>query len=146
MFDIAAPNLRLEQLNTQQKRTLAWAIVEIRTSRSDAPKEEPLRAFMLPLAEMGLTLPQILDLVRKLPVDWSFDHREVYYDFRLQRWMKILEVPTLDQCLADYVENAPSEAEAWQYLDDRFRAFFQSHRRDWSASPAVTKSETKSLS
>lgn len=88
---------------------------------------------------MGLNVGQMLEIARSLPLDWSMDHREVYFDFRLRRWMRLLEVPTLDECMEDYLRHAPSEEEAMAWMEGKIRDFFQRHGRDWSPVKAQAK-------
>jgi|GEM_PF-6466527 len=96
----------------------------------DGPNREQWFHFLLPLVEMGLTGRQIHSLIDKMPAKWPFDHREVYFDFRLQTWMRILEIPTLEECLQDYVQSAESTAEGLEYLSRKIRAFFARHHSD----------------
>ncbi len=128
MFDVYDNHHRVDRLPSAQRRALAWTLLDIRERRPDAPPEEDLQRFVLPLAEMGLTLNQMLDLTRKVPSSWPFDHREIYFDFRLQRWMHILDAPTIDECLEDYVNHSPSQADALDYLERHVEKFFSRFR------------------
>lgn len=131
MFDFQSLRERIEKLGLVERRALAWVVLDMRQRRQNTALEEDLQRFVLPLAEMGLTLAQMMTLVQKVPNDWPLDHREIYFDFRLQRWMRILDAPTIDECLEDYVKHADSESQALDYLEGRIRAFFAQHGRDW---------------
>jgi hypothetical protein len=83
--------------------------------------------FLLPLAESGLDAPQMLRLARRIPEEYTLDHREIYFDFRLDRWMRILEPPTLAECLDSYVHTAPSPEEGLAYARREWEAFLKRH-------------------
>lgn len=131
MFDFQSLRDRIEKLGLVERRALAWVVLDLRQRRQNTALEEDMQRFVLPLAEMGLTLAQMMALVEKVPDGWPLDHREIYFDFRLQRWMRILDAPTIDECLEDYVKHADSEIQGLDYLEGRIRAFFARHGRDW---------------
>jgi hypothetical protein len=125
MFEVYDIHDRIDRLPHSARRAMAWVIVDMQNkTASPSPSEEELKSFLLPMAEMGLTMQQMLDMTQKVPKGWPFDHREIYFDFRLQRWMRILDAPTIDECLEDYVQHAPSQAEALTYLEERTETFF----------------------
>jgi hypothetical protein len=124
MFDIYDIHERLNRLPAADRRGLGWVILEIRNRNANPPNDEDLKKFLLPFAEMGLSTQQMLTLTQKVPESWPFDHREIYFDFRLQRWMRILDAPTIDECLEDYVQHSPSQNEALTYLEGRIDLFF----------------------
>ncbi len=126
---------RLDRLSPAQRRVIAWAVMEYRTHREE--NDAKITQFILPLAEAGFDFPQIRNLMEKLPAQYPLDHRHVYFDFRLSRWMRVLEPPTLRECLEDYLEHAPTRAEALAFIEHECREFFQLHgRADWSMAPA----------
>jgi len=125
---------RMDRLSPAQKRVLAWAAMEFRSRRGEF--EAAIDAFLLPLAEMGMDFPQIRILIEKMPAHYPLDHRLVYFDFRLSRWMRVLEPPTLRECLEDYLENALSHAEAMAFIDRECHEFFRQHGSpDWVMAP-----------
>lgn len=95
-----------------------------RTGRKNLD-EDALRDFLLPFTEFGLEAPHMLALLEKVPPDWPLDHREMYYDFRLARWQKHIEPPTIAELLDEYLENAPSETEGLEYLRGVWDAFLK---------------------
>jgi hypothetical protein len=82
-------------------------------------------SFLLPLAEAGCPAALLIRLAGKVPPGWPRDHRETYFDFRLDRWMRILEPPTLADCLDDYLRNAPSPGEGMAYLEREWKEFLK---------------------
>lgn len=128
MFDVYAVQHRVEKLGAEAGLALATAVAELRPERAPHTREE-LQSFLLPFAETGWSEAEMLDIARKVPKHWPCDHREIYFDFRLQRWMRILDAPTLEECLEDYVKHAPSEGEALTYLEGKIREFFARHGR-----------------
>lgn len=77
--------------------------------------------FLLPLIRFGLTDGQIEYLLHKLPKNCPPNHREIYFDFRLDRWQKHVEPPSLKECIQDYLQNAPSQAEGIEYVKNALR-------------------------
>lgn len=118
---------RLSKLNADQ----ANAISEVLTAMEQGAdagvnpgQDGEMRAFLLPYAEFGLMANQMIKLMKALPRGWSMDHREIYFDFRLERWQRHIEPPTLEQCLEDYLEHSPSREQGMEYIKevwDRFR-------------------------
>jgi hypothetical protein len=133
LFQEHSASERMDRLSPAQKRVLAWACTEFQALRPGRGPAE-VTQFFLPLAEMGLDFPQIRALAGKLPAHYPLDHRHVYFDFRLARWMRVLEPPTLRECLEDYFENAPSRAEAMAFIEKECREFFKAHqgKPDWT--------------
>lgn len=71
--------------------------------------------FLQDMLASGIS-PKVAQYLReKLPANWNPDHREVYFDFGLGRWMKHLEPETLSKILGDILESAPSihEGRSW---------------------------------
>lgn len=130
MFDSYSLRDRIEKLGSVERRAIAWVMLDLRKRRQVAASDDDLQRFVLPLVESGLDLSQMMSLVSKVPDGWPFDHREIYFDFRLQRWMRILDAPTIDECLEDYVQHADSETEALDYLEGRVRECFARHGRN----------------
>jgi hypothetical protein len=124
MFDVYDIHERLDKLPQASRRGMAWVSLDVRNRLAQPPTEEEMKKFLLPMAEMGMTMQQMSALAQKVPDGWPFDHREIYFDFRLQRWMRILDAPTIDECLEDYVQHAPTQSEALSYLENRVEKFF----------------------
>lgn len=123
------PQARKVRLEPAQGMALAKAMelaakMAQRTGRRNLD-EDALRDFLLPFTEFGLEAPHMLALLEKVPPDWPLDHREMYYDFRLARWQKHIEPPTIAELLEEYVENAPSVAEGVGYLRGVWEAFLK---------------------
>lgn len=119
------PEARKTRLDPHQGMALAKAMelaarMAQRTGRKHLD-EDALRDFLLPFTEFGLEAPHMLALLEKVPPDWPLDHREMYYDFRLQRWQKHIEPPSVAEILDEYADNAPTPDEGLAYL-----------RRQWS--------------
>jgi hypothetical protein len=125
------PKARKIRLEPSQGMALAKAMelaakMAQRTGRKNLD-EDMLRDFLLPFTEFGLEAPHMLALLEKVPPDWPLDHREMYYDFRLARWQKHIEPPTLAGCLDEYLENSPSPAEGEAYVREEWARFLSRH-------------------
>ena len=127
-LDDSDPASRLRRLAPSQ----AEALEGVLRSLGKAWEGPEAAAFLLPFAEAGFSAALMGRLAEKLPSGWPFDHRELYFDFRLDRWMRHLEPPTLAECLDEYVRTAPSPAEGLEYA-----------KRDWDAFLARWKDATR---
>lgn len=94
---------------------------------SDGPDGGGLRGFLLPFAAFGMDPAQMLGLLEKLPEGWTPSHREIYFDFRLGRWQRHIEPPTLEECLEEHLASAASEAEGLAWLKDKWAEFLRRH-------------------
>jgi hypothetical protein len=110
------PSERLRRLTAAQAEALESAL----RSLGKDWEGPAAAAFLLPLAEAGCPAPLMRRLAAKFPPDWPRDHREAYFDFRLDRWMRILEPPTLAECMEEYVRSAESPEEGLAFV-----------RREW---------------
>jgi hypothetical protein len=115
------PALRLARLGPAQAEALETALKTLGTAW-DGPEAA---FFLLPLAEAGFPSALMIRLAERLPPGWPRDHRETYFDFRLDRWMRILEPPTLADCLDEYMRNAPSPQEGMAYLKREWEGFLK---------------------
>ncbi|MDB5103067.1 MAG: hypothetical protein JWP91_756 [Fibrobacteres bacterium] len=118
----------LEARLARLERAQALALEEALERLSGAPgkgEREGLPLFLLPLAESGLTATQMVRLAGKVPDGFPLDHREIYFDFRLARWMRHIEPPTISQCLDEYMENAESPAAGMAYLKAQWLGFLR---------------------
>ena len=121
---------RLARLSAPQAEDLEKALgVLSRAAEGPNPvgKRDGLPLFLLPLAELGLTWDQMVGLVEKVPAGHALDHREIYFDFRLGRWMKHIEPPTVSQILDEYVETAESKNQGLAYLKQQWLGFLRRH-------------------
>lgn len=126
--DVAA---RLARLSAFQAAALESALAALENaSRSNPQGGEGLPFFLLPMAESGLTGEQMAVLAAKVPDGFPLDHREIYFDFRLGRWMRHIEPPTLSGCLEEYLESAASPAEGIAYLKAQWLEFLRRHAAD----------------
>jgi hypothetical protein len=120
-LDHSDPGLRLARLGTAQAEALESALKAL-----GKDWEGPESAyFLLPLAEAGCPAAVLIRLAGKVPPGWPRDHRETYFDFRLDRWMRILEPLTLAECFEDYLRNAPSPGEGMAYLKREWEGFLK---------------------
>jgi hypothetical protein len=85
--------------------------------------EDVLRDFLLPFAAFGLDPAQMLGLLQKVPAEWPLSHREMYYDFRLGRWQRHIEPPTVAEILDEYADHAPTPEEGLAYLKRQWAEF-----------------------
>jgi hypothetical protein len=92
-----------------------------------AGSRQGLRDFLLPLAAAGLDADRMLDLLGRVPAGWPLSHREMYYDFRLARWQKHIEPPTLAELLEEYLASAPTREEGLAYLRKEWTRFLANH-------------------
>ncbi len=120
-MDDSDPAARLRRLSPVQ----AEALETVLRSLGKAWEGPAAAAFLLPLAEAGFPAALMGRLAEKLPAGWPYDHREVYFDFRLDRWMRHLEPPTLAECLDEYVRTAASPAEGLAYAKREWEAFLE---------------------
>lgn len=125
-----APAARESRLDAGPTEALAMALLQAlgQSSLKGSARESILREFLLPLAESGLGASQMLSLLRKVPEGWHLSHREIYYDFRLARWQKHIEPPTIAESLDEYLENAPSREEGLAYLRRQWREFLERNK------------------
>lgn len=128
------PGARARKLDPRQALALAKALegsarVPGRSRRADAKggslDEAVLRDFLLPFAAFGLDPAQMMTLLEKVPADCPLDHREIYYDFRLERWQKHIEPPTVAGILDEYADNAPTPEEGMAYLRKQWSEFLR---------------------
>jgi hypothetical protein len=129
-FNIPDHNVeaRLARLAPAQAGALEKALEGLSgtgTASERVGNREGLPLFLLPLAETGLAAHQMIDLAERVPGGYALDHREIYFDFRLGRWMKHIEPPTVDQILDEYIENAESKALGLAYLKEKWREFLR---------------------
>lgn len=121
---------RIGRLSAEQSEALERAITLYDGGR--LPKDnDPILidrlALILPLAEFGLGADLIVKLMLAVPEGWSWDHRQIYYDFRLGKWMKHIEPPTVSECLEEYYEHSESPESALDYLRDQWDRFLRRH-------------------
>lgn len=115
---------RLARLDARRAAALEQALAGLQdTLPPNAKVRVGLPLFLLPMAESGLTGELMAGLVGRVPAGFPLDHREIYFDFRLDRWMKHIEPPTLSDCLEEYLESAESPAEGMAYLKEQWLAF-----------------------
>ncbi|HKP97797.1 MAG TPA: hypothetical protein VJ385_18805 [Fibrobacteria bacterium] len=119
---------RLERLGAAQARALERALESLSGDRPGRPGDrEGWPVFLLPLAEFGLSAAQILRLAEKVPEGFPLDHRDIYFDFRLDRWVRHIEPPTISESLEEYLDSAPTPAEGLAYLRERWLEFLRRH-------------------
>lgn len=132
-MDDLAPEARKRKLDPKQGMALAKALElawksPMRPVRTE-DQEDAVRNFLLPFAEFGMDSAQMLGLLDKVPAEWPLSHRDMYYDFRLGRWQRHIEPPTLADCLVEYLENAPSRAEGLAYIRKEWDGFLKKHAK-----------------
>lgn len=115
-LDGLGPDARIAELEPAKRKALEAALEE-------AGARQGLREFLLPLAAAGLDADQMLDLLGRVPAGWPLSHREMYYDFRLARWQKHIEPPTLRDLLEEYLASASSKEEGLAYLRKEWARF-----------------------
>ena len=128
---------RLGRLPPDQVAALEAALARFISSHSksdsstkvsgDLPDSGDLPIFLLPLAEFGLSAEQMVKMVELIPPDFQLDHRKIYFDFRLNVWIKHIEPLTVSECLEEYLENAESDSHGMAYLTQEWQAFLGRH-------------------
>lgn len=120
---------RLGRLSADQREAMerALALYESGSRHEGGPSVGERLTFLLPLAQFGLGADLLVRLMLSVPEDWPWDHRQIYYDFRLGRWMKHIEPPTFGQCLEEYFENAETPEAALRYLGGEWDRFLRRH-------------------
>jgi hypothetical protein len=126
---------RLARLGEDQAEALGSALDRLSNGKgkrapeggADGGGADAWPLFLLPLAESGLTADQMVRLAEKVPDGFPLDHRDIYFDFRLGRWIKHIEPPTISQCLEEYLENAESPGQGLAYLRNEWAAFLRRH-------------------
>ncbi len=126
-MDDLGPEARKTRLDPKQGMALAKTL-ELATKSPlrpahDEAAEDAIRDFLLPFAEFGMDSAQMLSLLDKVPKDWPLSHREMYYDFRLRRWQKHIEPPTIAESLDEYLENSLTQEEGLAYLKKEWARF-----------------------
>ena len=106
------PEVRLQRLEPSQVEALEKALEGL----GAAGEHREMALFLLPMAEIGFSAAQMQRLVGKIPAGYGLDHREMFYDFRLDRWIKHLEPPSLEECMEEYLRNAESLAKGLTYV------------------------------
>ncbi|MEO7427400.1 MAG: hypothetical protein ABI036_19595 [Fibrobacteria bacterium] len=86
-------------------------------------------SFLLPMVEAGFSAPQILTLMEKVPFGFPKDHRLIYFDFRLARWIRHIEPPTFREIMEEYLEHAPTREEGLAYLEKEWAEFLRRQAR-----------------
>lgn len=119
-MDDLGPEARQSRLDPAKTLSLSRALEQAARLPRPALPPAALRDFLLPFAEFGLDEARMLELLAKVPEAWPLSHREIYFDFRLARWQKHVEPPTIADSLDEYLEHAPSREEGLAYL-----------RREW---------------
>lgn len=114
---------RLRNLASSQAEALEKALRVLGKAGGSAE----MAHFLLPLAEGGLDADQMKRLASKVPAGWSLDHREMFWDFRLDRWIRHLEPPTFPELLDEIARNAETPEQAMAYLKKEWDAFL--HRQ-----------------
>ncbi len=117
------PEARLQKLDASQAEALEKALEAL----GPAGEAREMALFLLPMAEAGLTAAQLHRLVTKIPAGYALDHREMFYDFRLDRWIKHLEPPSLAECLEEYLHNAETPAQGLAYVRKVWEDFLRRH-------------------
>ena len=132
-FSDHEPEARLARLSPSQAEALEQALSRLAetTARKSKNLAEKLGlpTFLLPLAEFGLNSEAIIQLAEKVPEDYPFDHREIYFDFRLNRWIKHIEPPTVSEVLEEYLESSESPSQGIAYLEGQWKAFLSRHQK-----------------
>jgi hypothetical protein len=125
MFNLQNTTLsqRLQQLSVSERERLTnltekW--LPLFSNQSDTTGSI-LIEFLLPLIRFGLADGQIDYLLHKLPTNYPPNHREIYFDFRLDRWLRHVEPPSLRECIQDFLQNAPSQAEGIEYVQNTLK-------------------------
>ncbi len=120
-----ADRLALEGLAERMARLRALARGH---SKDDITENRSWRHFLLPLAEFGYSPRQLAGLAEALPTAWNPDHAEVWWDFRLCRWQRHLEPPTLEQVFEDCFVDAPEPEEVYREIRARLEAIRSRYR------------------
>lgn len=110
---------RLRGLPPRRAQALEKALEGLRKAGEGAD----MAHFLLPLAESGMDEGMMIRLASKVPSGWPLDHREMFWDFRLDRWIKHIEPPTLAQLLDELVGNAETPEEGIAYVRKEWAAF-----------------------
>lgn len=125
------PEARLARLPAAQLEGLEKALAHLSASgqitRRTGSDQDGLPIFLLPLAEFGLSSEHMIHLAEAVPADFPLDHRNIYFDFRLNRWMRHIEPPTILESLDEYFENAESPEQGLDYLTGQWQAFLRRH-------------------
>ena len=116
MFDINDELDKNSAQNFTESETDVFNKVEGAWSSRLKSEGREFANFILPFIKVGLSAEQIGDLLKKIPKDWSFDHREMYYDFRLARWIRHIEPKDLNATVQEYLVSAGSLEEGVLYV------------------------------
>jgi len=103
-----------EQLSFAQQELLKKMLEKY--SSKNYLDDRKLTSFFLPFIQFGLEEKHIDLLMKKVPNKWPLDLKKIFFDFRMNTWLKYLEPPTLEDCLKEYLANAPNRKEALTYI------------------------------
>ena len=117
------PEARLKRLAADQADALEHALEGLGAKG----ESQAMALFLLPMAEAGFASAQMIRLIGKIPAGYALDHREMFYDFRLDRWIKHIEPPTLAECLEEYVRNAETPEQGLAYARKVWEEFLRRH-------------------
>ena len=119
---------RLAKLSPGQAEALEQALAGLSSGvQGKGENRDGLPLFLLPMAEAGFTAAQIRALAEKVPQGFPFDHREIYFDMRLGRWIRHIEPPTVSEILDEYMESAGSPADGYAFLKAQWQGFLKRH-------------------
>ena len=120
-FDIRNFSLQksVEELSDTQKEGLAYFIEKYSTGKQQHKhviEEIAVVQMVLPYFQFGLNSVQVENLLEQIPLDWNWDHREMYFDFRIKKWIKHIEPPSLEDSMQEYLTHSNSQKEAVDYI------------------------------
>jgi len=128
MFDLNQElyNHSQQNLSEAENSTLEQVFSEL--NLTDAYQIKKKTSFILPFIRLGLNAEQITGVVNQIPAGWSWDHREMYFDFRLARWIRHIEPKDLHETLKEYLDNAQNLEEGVLYIQKALAQLTQSYK------------------
>ena len=112
---------RLKRLAPGQAQALEKALEEL----GKAGEVPEMAHFLLPLAEAGLPGAFMARVAAMVPKGWALDHREMFYDFRLDRWIRHIEPPSLPELLDEIMRNSETRQQGMAYAKREWEAFLR---------------------
>ncbi len=123
--------LNLQGLSTEQQTKLQELSLRISHKRNIKESQiKEIQSFLLPFFLCGWDSDGLEQAIEKLPLAWPLDHREVYFDFRLNCWQQILEPQSLEFLIEECFEHSFSPQQAYARISATIEEIYAKKRAE----------------